>query len=108
MNAWKLWTAVVVSWTLASGGRADDNQGNISAPPVAGRQAARILCVRANYCPKPLPCVSCAPVCGIAVTYCPKPLPCVSCVPARGVAVCYCPKPLPNVCCQPCNGCPLP
>ena len=108
MNVWKLCAAVVVSWSLVSTGIAEDNHRNAGSLPTGGYRGAGILCVRANYCPKPLPCVSCAPVHGISVNYCPKPLPCVSCAPVRGVAVNYCPKPLPNVGCLPPTGCPLP
>ena len=44
-----------------------------------------------DYCPKPLPCVPCAPR-GCCDDYCAKPLPCVPCA-LRGCCDDYCPKP---------------
>ena len=68
MNAWKLCAAVVVSWTLVSAGMADDNHRNAGTLPTGGHRGAGILCVRANYCPKPLPCGALAPGPGAAWT----------------------------------------
>jgi hypothetical protein len=66
------------------------------------------FCGRACYCPKPLPCLSCLPTCGMCVPYCCKPLPCGPCIPCYGIRACYCPKPaicIPNplVCPACCN-----
>ena len=44
-----------------------------------------------NYCPKPLPCVPCAPL-GQCDCYCPKPMPCTSPLRYCGPND-YCPKP---------------
>src|SRR3990172_4664755 len=47
--------------------------------PIATGCDARSCCVCPDdYCPKPLPCVPCAPL-GKCDCYCPKPLPCPPC-----------------------------
>jgi hypothetical protein len=45
-----------------------------------------------NYCPKPQPCVPCAPL-GCCNDYCPKPLPCLPCPLCYCAPNDYCPKP---------------
>jgi hypothetical protein len=79
-------SAILLLLALAGGVFASDMTSDCT------RCDARRCCTCPDdYCPKPLPCVPCAPR-GCSNDYCPKPLPCVPCAP-RGCCNDYCPKP---------------
>ena len=76
------WGVVLATWGPACGGES-----------VAPTCEARSCCVCPDdYCPKPLPCVPCAPR-GKCDNYCRKPLPCAPCVGGYCGPDDYCPKP---------------
>lgn len=105
MNARRICITVVIAWFMAGTGIADPGVRRVNSVRAVDGFASGIVCCRANYCPKPMPCVTCPSTCGISVPYCPKPMPCVTCPSTCGVWVPYCPKPMPNLCnlTIPCN-----
>ena len=77
---------------LAIGGFAETGAATDTGP-IATHCEARSCCnCRDDYCPKPLPCVPCAPL-GKCDCYCPKPLPCLPCDLHYCAPDDYCPKP---------------
>ena len=84
-------SAILLLLALAGGVFASDMTGD------GTRCDARRCCTCPDdYCPKPLPCVPCAPR-GCCDDYCAKPLPCVPCA-LRGCCDDYCPKPCAFTC----------
>jgi hypothetical protein len=86
----------------------------LAAEPCASTVRASLRCTRCaylpcgcpdDYCPKPLPCVPCLKLGGVADDYCPKPWPCIPCWRPCGVADDYCTKPLPCLPCPAPGGC---
>jgi hypothetical protein len=77
---------------LAIFGTAHDGAA-VEVDAAATNCTARRCCTCPNdYCPKPLPCVPCAPL-GKCDCYCPKPLPCPPCPLRYCGPNDYCPKP---------------
>jgi len=77
---------------LATGGFACPAAMAETGPVTTSCDARRCCICPDDYCPKPLPCVPCAPL-GRCDCYAPKPLPCPPCALRYCAPDDYCPKP---------------